>query len=142
MVNAHNKQSVALSLRSNICTETKVNTTSTYNHMEVNNIYSVDISFLHQNALAPYTTARLLATSFLGMDAWIASQVNVTLIRKICAWVIFETCYQRVLLHTRHWQTTGRLLQELNVFNVVHSSTHCISVLIMQVSIFARNGIE
>ena len=63
-----------------------------------------------------------LPHSFLGMGALITSQVNVTLIRKlrgslVCLAYFFNMLSMDVCT-TRHWQTYGRLVQELNVCTV------------------------
>ena len=60
-----------------------------------------------------------LPPSFLDMDACTTSQLNVALIRKLlCAWFIFDMLSISVCT-TRHWQTSGQLVQELNL-------DHCI----------------
>ena len=48
-----------------------------------------------------HTDARL-PPNFIGMDAWITSQLNV----------------MHGFLTTRHWQKSGRLVQEFNVCTV------------------------
>ena len=59
-----------------------------------------------------------LPPSFLDMDACTTSQLNVVLIRKLlCAWFIFDILLISVFT-TRHWQTSGQLVQELNVGTV------------------------
>ena len=56
--------------------------------------------------------------SFLDMDACTTSQLNVALVRKLlCAWLIFDTLSISVCT-TRHWQTSGKLVQEVNVCTV------------------------
>ena len=60
------------------------------------------------------------------MDAWMTSQVNVALIRKllwslICLAYIFDLL-SRGVCTTIHWQTSSQLLQELNVCTVPDSS--------------------
>ena len=64
-----------------------------------------------------------LPTSFLGMEAWMTSQLNVELIRKprgvlMCLAYFFDMLSMGVC-KTRHWQTSGRLVQELNTCTVV-----------------------
>ena len=61
--------------------------------------------------------ARLLP-SFLGMEAWMTSQLNVALIRKphgvlMCLAYFFDMLSMGVY-KTSHWKTSGRLVQELN----------------------------
>ena len=52
------------------------------------------------------------------MDACTTSQLNVVLIRKLlCAWFIFDILSISVFT-TRHLQTSGQLVQELNVGTV------------------------
>ena len=56
--------------------------------------------------------------SCLGMDAWMTSQLKVAFIRKLrgsLMWLdyFFDTLSLGVCI-TRHWQTSGRLVQELN----------------------------
>ena len=63
-----------------------------------------------------------LQPSFVGMDAWMTSQLNVVLIRKLlgsllCLAYSFDTLSMRDST-TSQWQTTGRLVQELNVCTV------------------------
>ena len=70
------------------------------------------------------TTARLL-TSFLGMDAWRTSQMNVhvALIRTLrwsflcLAWA-FDMASMTVC-RTRHWQMSGQLVQDFNACMVL-----------------------
>ena len=59
--------------------------------------------------------------SFQGMEAWITSQLNVAnLISKLVTWVIdvlglpFDIVSMG-LYTARYWQTSGRLVQELDV---------------------------
>ena len=64
----------------------------------------------------------LLPPSFLGMAAWMTSQLNVALIRKLrrslmCLASFFGMLSMGVCT-TRYWQTSGRLVQELNVCTV------------------------
>ena len=63
-----------------------------------------------------------LPTIFLGMDAWITSQLNIALICKLCVSLMCLTYLFDVLsmgvCTTRHWQTSGELVQELNVCTV------------------------
>ena len=59
--------------------------------------------------------------SFLDMDACTTSQLNVALVRKLlCACLIFDTLSISVCT-TRHWQTSGQLMQELTVCTVYNS---------------------
>ena len=54
------------------------------------------------------------------MDACTTSQLTVTLVRKLlCAWFIFDML-SISFCTTRHWQTSGQLVQELNVCTVVN----------------------
>ena len=60
--------------------------------------------------------------SSLGMDAWMSSQMHVAMIRKL-RWALVCLTYFIDMLSmgvcsTRHWQTCGRLVQELNVCSV------------------------
>ena len=60
-----------------------------------------------------------LPPSFLDMDTCTTSQLNVVLVRKLlCAWFIFDTLSISVCT-TSHRQTSGQLVQELNVCTVV-----------------------
>ena len=66
-------------------------------------------------------------TSFLDMDALTTSQRNKVLVRKLlCAWLIFDTLSVSVCT-TTHWQTSGQLVQELNVCTV-----HVLLICILQ----------
>ena len=60
---------------------------------------------------------------FLGMDAWMTSQLNVALARKLRGLFICLACNFEVLVMgvftTRQWKTSGRLVQELNVSTVL-----------------------
>ena len=63
-----------------------------------------------------------LQPSFLGTDARMISQLNVVLIRKLlgsllCLAYSFDMLSMRDST-TSHWQTSGRLVQELNVCTV------------------------
>ena len=65
-----------------------------------------------------------LPHSFLGMDAWMNSKLNVTSfgLQATCVIDVF-TLFLDVLLSmgvytTRHWQTSGQLVQKLNVCTV------------------------
>ena len=63
-----------------------------------------------------------LPSCFLGMDAWMASQLNVALTHKV-KWVIYVLgLFFDVLLigvcTTTHWQTSRRLVPEINVCTV------------------------
>ena len=75
----------------------------------------------HEHNTQPHAR---LPPSFPGIDAWMTSQAKVALIHKATfTWVIdvlgllhdmlsMDTC------STRHWQTSVRLVQELNVCTV------------------------
>ena len=59
---------------------------------------------------------------FLRMDAWMTSQLKVALIRKVyvgnwCAW-LFSDMLSMGVCTTRHCQTSGQLVQKLNVCTV------------------------
>ena len=59
---------------------------------------------------------------FLCMDAWMTSQLNVALIHKLrgslmCLDYVFHMLSMGVCT-TRHWQTSGLLVQELNICTV------------------------
>ena len=59
-----------------------------------------------------------MPTSFLGMDAWMTSQLDVAFIRKLHGSLIsladfFDLLFMGVCT-TTYWQTSGRLVQELN----------------------------
>ena len=74
-----------------------------------------------------------LPTSFLGMDAWRTLQINVTLICKLrgsflCLADFFDML-SRAVCTTRHWRTSGWLVQELNVCTVVLPLIDCLSEL-------------
>ena len=61
-------------------------------------------------------------TSFLCMDAWRTSQLNVAYIRMLrgslmCLAYLFGISFIDVCT-TRHWQTSGRLVQELNACTI------------------------
>ena len=63
-----------------------------------------------------------LPLSFLGMDAWLTSQLKVVLIQKllrplICLAKYFEMLFMDVYT-SRHMRTSGRLVHELNVCTV------------------------
>ena len=63
-----------------------------------------------------------LTSSFLGIDAWMNSQLKLALINK-ATWIIYVLGLLFDMLPvgvctTRHWQTPGRLLQELDIFTV------------------------
>ena len=54
---------------------------------------------------------------FLGMNAWMISKLNVAL-QSQASWVIngsFSNMLSRSVCTTRHWQTSGRQVQELDV---------------------------
>ena len=59
---------------------------------------------------------------FLGVDAWMTSQLNVDLARKLCVSLMCLACILDVLgmgvFTTRQWKKSGRLVQELNVCTV------------------------
>ena len=63
-----------------------------------------------------------LPPRFLGMYAWMTSQLNVALIRKLRGALLCLAYFFDMLsmgfCKTRHGQTSGRLVQELNVCNV------------------------
>ena len=66
-----------------------------------------------------------LPPSFPGIDAWMTSQPKVALIHK-ATWVIdvlglLHDMLSMDTFSTRHWQTSGRLRQELNDCTVVFS---------------------
>ena len=67
-------------------------------------------------------TSHLIAAYFFGMGAWKTSQLIVTLIRKLRGLLMFLTSFFDMLYMgvctTRHWQTPGQLVQELNVCTV------------------------
>ena len=56
-----------------------------------------------------------LPPSFLGMDAWMTSQLNVALIRKLRVALMYLANFFDMLsmgvCKTTHWQTSGRLVQ-------------------------------
>ena len=73
-------------------------------------------------AWAKYTTARPIATHFPWHGCMYDLQLNVSLIRKLrcslkCLAYLFDMSF-KVVCTTRHWQTSGRLVQELNVCTV------------------------
>ena len=76
--------------------------------------------FLHQMPGQPVHSTRppaKLPPSFLDMDACTTSQLKVVLVRKLlCAWLIFFNVIHKCL-HD-HWQTSGQLVQELNVCTI------------------------
>ena len=56
--------------------------------------------------------------SVLGLNSWMTSQLNEALIPKLyvghsCVWLFFDILFMDVCT-TRQWQTSGRLVQELN----------------------------
>ena len=63
---------------------------------------------------------------FLGMDAWMTSKLNVALIRKLHGPLVCLAYFVHMIPNgmctTGHWQTTGRLVQELNVCTVCFPS--------------------
>ena len=60
--------------------------------------------------------------SFMDMDACTTSQLNVVFVCKLlCAWLIFDSLSISVCT-TRHWQTSGQQVQELNVCTVYSQS--------------------
>ena len=67
-------------------------------------------------------------TSFLGMDAWMTSKLNVALIRKLHGSLMrlayFFDMKPNGVCTTGHWQKSGRLVQELNVCTV--PSCYCV----------------
>ena len=70
---------------------------------------------------SPGMTHKPTPPNFLGMDAWMTSRLNVALFRKLHVSMLclayFLTCYLQMFT-IRHWQTSGRLVQELNVGTV------------------------
>ena len=59
-----------------------------------------------------------LPPGFLGMDAWMTSRLNVSLIcnlRGSFMCLAFLNTLSLVVCPTRHWQTTGLLMQQLDV---------------------------
>ena len=60
-----------------------------------------------------------LPPSFLGMDVWITSQLNLSLIRKLRGSLIHlayvSNIFSMGVYTTGHWKTSGRLVQELDV---------------------------
>ena len=62
-----------------------------------------------------------LVPSFLGKNAWMTSQLNV--FSSQATWVIdvLGLCFDMLsmgVLKNRHWHTSGRLVQELNLCTV------------------------
>ena len=57
-----------------------------------------------------------------GIDAWITSELNEALVCKLRVSLMsmadILTCHPWSFCTTRHWQTYGRLVQELNVCTV------------------------
>ena len=73
-------------------------------------------------ARAEYTTARSIATHFPWHGCMYDLQLNVALVRKLrgslkCLAYFLDMSFM-VVCTTRHWQTSGRLVQELNVCTV------------------------
>ena len=65
-----------------------------------------------------YNTRRhaRLPSSFLGMDVWITSQLNIAFIRRLCDMLgLLLLTLSMDIRTTIQWQTFGRLVQELNV---------------------------
>ena len=59
-----------------------------------------------------------LPSSFLGMDAWMTSKLNVALVRKQRVIYMLELCFDissMGVCTARHWQMSGRLVQEIKV---------------------------
>ena len=60
-----------------------------------------------------------LPPSFLGMDVWMTSQLNVAMIRKLRGSLMYVAyvldVFSMSVCTTGHWKTSGRLVQELNV---------------------------
>ena len=77
-----------------------------------------------------------LPPSFLGMDAWMTSQLNVALARKLRGSLMFLACIVEVLaigvFTTRHLMTSGRLVQELNVCTVWRGLIVCTNTRLKQ----------
>ena len=61
-----------------------------------------------------------LQSSLLDIDAWMTSQLNVGLISKLRGDVLglFFDMLSMGICTTRHWQTSGPLVQELIVYTV------------------------
>ena len=69
-----------------------------------------------------------LPPSCVGMGVWMTSQLKVSLIRKLhgslmCSAHDFDMLFMGVCT-TEHWQTSGRLVQELNVCTVYVPHIH------------------
>ena len=64
-----------------------------------------------------------LPPTFIGMDAWMNSQSNAALARKLRRSLVFLACIFDVLaigvFTTRHWMTSGRPVQGSNVCTVL-----------------------
>ena len=73
---------------------------------------SLGIIHDHMQALLPQT--------FLGLDAWMTSQLKVDLIHTLRGSLMCLAYFFDVLpvCTTRHWQTSSRLVQVFNVYTV------------------------
>ena len=56
-----------------------------------------------------------LQPSFKDIDAWITSKLNEALVCKLRVSLMSLADILHAVCTTRHWQTSGRLVQELNV---------------------------
>ena len=70
---------------------------------------------------------------FLGVDALMTPQLNVAVIRKVrgslmCFAYYFDMLSMGVCT-TSHWQTSGRLVQELNVYTVLAAAKSSLTIL-------------
>ena len=80
-----------------------------------------------------------LAPIFLGKDARMTSQLNVVFHRKLRGSLVCLSYFWHVIhgcLKNRHWQTSGRLVQELNVCTV------CMYVCLLTVTSQLQNHTE
>ena len=79
-------------------------------------------------ARASYTTARPINSYFLGIVAWMNSQMHVPWIRKLRGSFMYLAYFIDMLsvgvCTTKHWQTSSRLVQELSVCTVLSSYLH------------------
>ena len=80
------------------------------------------IPALNARADWAFTTARQIASQFPGhgcMNAWMTSQLNVALIRRLRGSLMCLAYFSNMLFRgvctSWNWQTSGRLVQELNV---------------------------
>ena len=72
-----------------------------------------------------HNTPHNTRTSFVGMDAWMTSQLNETLIRNLRVSLVWLAYFFDLVMlvsmdvcTTRHWQMSGQLVQELNTCTV------------------------